>query len=453
MSDNSGVFPGFPSPSPITYTNTTSDPNNALGFQLFDNSGLFATSLNPSPITYTTTNNTPSDGNAFGLQFSAVSPVPTSSGDKAKPKARSSAHATNTNSIKESSKEKKKHAEGYKRKSMSCEHCRQRRKPCDGTDFNACTRCTCDGIDCKYVLAKGKRGSQKAFKQLAAMGRAPSADGIIIATPSTSSLASSSGTSSMSPITPITPVTPARSTVELSSGPFSLNISGGLTSGFATPHIFMPFVPPTQAQPPISQLSSTVDSNGLGLLPGWQIAELQQALLDRVGRCLSDSAAAPAASEFVPYEPPTPRTTPVKPTYVRPTDVSPVQAPAFSLSNANASVPSTLPAAAMDITQPQSQLPALEPQTLSESDRLQLKTLAMEIVFGDGSFAAPPEAPEDEEDVDWGMYVNMEEMEQVDDSGSLGARAVMEAPFSTASFEVNARPFEATDRDMRGLWS
>ncbi|TYJ52213.1 hypothetical protein B9479_007172, partial [Cryptococcus floricola] len=68
MSDNSGVFPGFPSPSPITYTNTTSDANNALGFQLYDNSGLFPTYFTPSAITYTTTtNNTPSDGNAFGL--------------------------------------------------------------------------------------------------------------------------------------------------------------------------------------------------------------------------------------------------------------------------------------------------------------------------------------------------------------------------------------------------
>ncbi|TYJ51710.1 hypothetical protein B9479_007699, partial [Cryptococcus floricola] len=340
MSDNSGVFPGFPSPSPITYTTTTSDANNALGFQLFDNSGVFPAFLNPSPITYTTTNNTPVHPNGLGLKFTAAAPSPANSGDKAKPKARSSAHATNTNNIKESSKEKKKHAEGYKRKSMSCEHCRQRRKPCDGTDFNACTRCACDGIDCKYVLAKGKRGSQKAFKKLAAMGRAPSADGIIIATPSTSSLASSSGTSSMSPITPITPITPARSTVELSSGPCPTNVSGGFTPGFATPHIFMPFVPPTQVAAPTTQLPVDVGANGM--LKEHSVVEMQQAVFDNMfDSCCSVLAAAPASESAAPYHPPTPRITPVKPTYVRPADVSPVQAPTFSLNNT--SVPSTLP--------------------------------------------------------------------------------------------------------------
>ncbi|OXH00081.1 hypothetical protein C370_07361, partial [Cryptococcus neoformans A1-35-8] len=71
MSDNCGALPGFPSPSPITHTTTTSDANNALGAQLFDNSGLFATSLISSPITYNATN-THSDDNALGLRVSTV---------------------------------------------------------------------------------------------------------------------------------------------------------------------------------------------------------------------------------------------------------------------------------------------------------------------------------------------------------------------------------------------
>ncbi|ODN94356.1 hypothetical protein L198_05215 [Cryptococcus wingfieldii CBS 7118] len=526
----SSALPGFPSPSPNTYTttytttnNTTSSDGNAPEAQLYDSSGIFPVSYDLSTVPCAVIGR---DLNALGIQLSGhsgafpasytpstinytsstqlspVTPSPASSGDKAKPKARSSVHATNTRSIKASGKEKKKHAEGYKRKSMSCEHCKQRRKECDGTDFNACTRCTCDGIECKYVLAKGKRGSQKALKKLAAMGRAPSADGVYIATPSTSSLASSSGTSSMSPITPITPITPARSAVELSSGPSPASVSAGLTSGFATPHIFMPFVPP-------AQLPVAVGANGM--LKDHPVVEMQQALFDNeFDSCCSVLAAAPASKAAARYHPPTPRTTPVKPTYVRPTDVSPVQAPTFSLLNA--SVLSTLPA--MDVTQPQPQLPAFDPQTLSESERLEWEKLAMDSVFGNGSFSAPPEAPceaapvallptpdttpvkptaemsaisppadpttinisyadfsepqptlwvsapqtqagdeavpEDEEDVDWGMYVNMEEMEEVDDGGSLGA--VIESSFSTRSFEFNTRPFEATDRDMRGLW-
>ncbi|ODN86570.1 hypothetical protein L198_07264 [Cryptococcus wingfieldii CBS 7118] len=522
MSHNSGVFPGFPSPSPITYTTTTTTTNNntssygnAPGLQLYDISCVFPASSTPSTINYTSITN--DDGNVLGLQLSALTPFPASSGDKPKPKARSSTHVTNTNNIKARGKEKKKHAEGYKRKSMSCEHCRQRRKQvsilvsispsesdstlqCDGDNFNACTLCTYNGIECKYNVAKGKRGSQKALKKLAAMGRAPSADGIIIATPSTLSLASSSSTSSMSPITPITP---AKSTVELSSGHSPASVSAGHTSGFPNPQTFMPFVPTTQVQPPVSQLSSAVDSNGL--LAGWQIAQLQQALLDRVDRCFSNSAAATAASEFDPYEPPTPRTTPVKPTYVRPTDVSPIQAPTFSLLNA--SVPSTLPA--MDVTRPQPQLPAFDPQTLSESERLEMEKLAMNVVFDKGSFSAAPEAPceaapvaslatpdttplkptvemsavsinlsyadfsepqptpwlsapqiqvedeavpEDEEDVDWGMYVNMEEMEEVDDGGSWGA---LESPFNNTPFGDSFTPIadEAADNGMRGLWN
>ncbi|ODN82217.1 hypothetical protein L202_02504 [Cryptococcus amylolentus CBS 6039] len=210
----------------------------------------------------------------------------------------------------------------------------------------------------------------------------------------------------------------------------------------------MPSVRTTQVQPPVSQLPSAVDSNGL--LLGWQRG---RSMLLKLCCCPC-------------WERPTC-------VYVRPTDVSPVQAPpAFSLPNASVPVPSTLPAAmVMDVTQPHPQLLAFDPQTLSESQRVELEQLAMEMVFGKGSFSAAPKAlaplptpdttpvkstvemsvithpadpttinlsyadfseaqptlwvsapqnqvedgavAEDEEDVDWGMYVNMEEMEEV----------------------------------------
>ncbi|ODN82238.1 hypothetical protein L202_02523 [Cryptococcus amylolentus CBS 6039] len=490
----SSALPGFPSPSPITHTTTTSDANNALGAQLFDNSGLFATSLISSPITYNATN-THSDDNALGLHVSTVTPSPRSSGDKAKPKARSSAHATSANNIKASGKEKKKHAEGYKRKSLSCEHCRQRRKECDGTDFNACTRCTWDGSECTYVLAKGKRGSQKALKKLAAMGRTPSADGIIIGTPSTSSLASSSGMSSMSPITP---TTPARSFVELSSCPSPASVSAGHTSGYATPHIFMPFVPPTQTPLPVG---------ANGMMKDHRVVEMQQALFDtHFDSCCSVLAAAPASESAAPYHPPTPRTTPVKPTYVRPVDVSPVQAPHFSLNNT--SVLYTLP----PVVASQPQIPAVTGQGLSESERLAFDELVMDLDLGDNIFSAPAEdfcsaatvaalptpdttpvkptvemsavsdsadptsfnfsyagffapdntprfsAPQTQvgneavggnENVGWGMC-GTEEME-MSDAGSWGA---IESPFNATPFGDSFTPVadEAADCGMRGLW-
>ncbi|ODO09701.1 hypothetical protein I350_01915 [Cryptococcus amylolentus CBS 6273] len=201
----------------------------------------------------------------------------------------------------------------------------------------------------------------------------------------------------------------------------------------------MPSVRTTQVQPPVSQLPSAVDSNGL--LLGWQRG---RSMLLKLCCCPC-------------WERPTC-------VYFRPTDASPVQAPpAFSLPNASVPVPSTLPAAmVMDVTQPHPQQPAFDPQTLSESQRVELEQLAMEMVFApvapihmpdttpvkstvemsvithpadpttinlsyaDFSEAQPTlwvSAPqnqvedgavaEDEEDVDWGMYVNMEEMEEV----------------------------------------
>ncbi|ODO09700.1 hypothetical protein I350_01914 [Cryptococcus amylolentus CBS 6273] len=503
MSDNSGSLPGFPGPSPITYTTTTSDANNVLGLQLFDNSSLLTTSFIPSPIIYNTTNNTPSDDNALGLRVSTVTSSLSSSGDKAKAKARSSAHATNTNDIKASSEEKKKHAEGFKRKSLSCEYCKKRQRKCDGDDFNACTLCTYNGIECKYVLAKGKRGSLKALKKLAAMGRAPSADGIIIGTPSTSSLASSSGTSSVSPVTPITP---ARSTVELSSGPSPASVSGGLTSGFATPRIFMPFVPPTQAAAPTTQLPVSV--GGIGMLKDHHVVEMQQASFDNeFDSCCSVLAAAPASESTAPYHPPTPRTTPVKPTYIPPVDVSPVQAPHFSLNNTL--VPSALP----PVVASQPQLPTVTGQCLSESERLAFDELVMELDLGDDIFFAPVEVPcsvatiaplptpdttpvmptvemsavsdpadltpinfaysgflapdnapwfgapqtqvgneavVGNESVGWGMC-GTEEME-MSDAGSWGA---IESPFNTTPFGDSFTPVadEAADSGTRGLWN
>ncbi|ODN85853.1 hypothetical protein L198_07417 [Cryptococcus wingfieldii CBS 7118] len=498
----SSALPGFPSPSPITYTTTTNNTysdGNAPGLQLYDSSGHSSVSSAPSTITYDPINN---DDNALGLQLSAVAPSPTSSGDKPKPKARSSAHVTSTNGIKESGKEKK-HAEGCKRKSMSCEYCRQRQRKCDGDNFNACTLCTYNGIECKYVLAKGKRGSQKAFKQLAAMGRAPSADGIIIATPSASSLASSSGTSSMSPITPITP---ARSTVELSSGPCPTRVSASLTSGFATPHIFMPFVPPTQVMAPTTQLSVAVGAHGM--LKDHRVVEMQQALFDNeFDSCCSVLAAVPASESAAPGHLPTPRTTPVKPTYVRPVDVSPVQAPTFSLNDT--SVPSALP----PVVASQPQLPALTGQGLSESEMLAFDELVMDLDLGDDIVSAPAEVPSSaatiahlhtpdttplkptvemsavsdsadhtsvnfsyagflapdntpwfitpqtqvgnqalvgNENVGWGMC-GTEEME-TSDASSWGA---IESPFNTTPFGDSFTPVtdEAADSGMRGLWN
>ncbi|ODN94334.1 hypothetical protein L198_05191 [Cryptococcus wingfieldii CBS 7118] len=346
-----------------------------------DNSGLFTTSLIPSPITYNTTNNTPSDDNALGLQVSTLTPSPSSSGDKPKPKARSSAHATNTNRIKASGKEKKKHAEGYKRNSMSCEYCRQRQRKCDRDDFKSCTLCDHKGIECKYVVAKGKRGSQKAFKQLAAMGLTPASDGIITATPSSSSLASSSGTSSMSPITPITPITPARSTVELSSGPFPASVSAGLTSGFATPHIFMPFTPPTPIRPTIFQRPSTVED--------YQMLGMGTEVDERLAR-LCDIRPSPVAPAFgVPpfYTPPTPHTTPVKPSYEVSASISASPAPSFSLNNV-ISAPSTQ--SSLGVSQPQ--LPTLEPQGLSESDTAYIDEVSKGLGSGGVFFPSPLDA-------------------------------------------------------------
>ncbi|ODN82186.1 hypothetical protein L202_02476 [Cryptococcus amylolentus CBS 6039] len=377
----SSALPGIPSPSPITYTTTTNNTyndGNASGVQLYDNSGVFPASLNPSLITYTT-NNTPGDLNGLGVKFTAAAPSPASSGDKAKPKARSSAHVTNNNSIKVSGKEKKKHAQGYKRKSLSCEHCRQRRKPCDGTDFKACSRCTRDGIECIYVLAKGKRGSQKALEKLAAMGRAPSADGIIIATPSTSSLASSSCTSSMSPITPITP---DRSTVELSSGPSPASVSAGHTFGFATPNTLMPFSPFTPIRPTILQRPSTVEDCQMPGM-GTEVNEGLARLCDGIIR--PSVAAAFGVAPF--YTLPTPRTTPVKPSYEVSASISAGPAPSFSLNNV-ISAPSTQPSLGIS----QLQLPASESQGLSESDNAYIDEVSKCLESGDVFFSAPLDA-------------------------------------------------------------
>ncbi|ODN94378.1 hypothetical protein L198_05237 [Cryptococcus wingfieldii CBS 7118] len=375
------VFTGFPSPSPITYTtttNTTSGANNALGLQLFGNSGVSPASSTPSTITYTLITN---DGNALlGHPLSAPTPSPTGSGDKRKPKrkfkrkARSSAHASNTRGIKASGAEKKRHPENYIRMPASCEHCRQQRKKCQRNRLEACIQCTDDDCECIFAV-KAKQGATKTSRELIALERM-FYERVIAEMPSTPSLASSSRASSMSPITPITPT---RSTVELGSGPSSASVSAGLTSGFATPHIFMPFVPPTQ-------LLVAVGANGI--LKDHRVVEAQQKLFDNKSDSWCWAVAAAHASESVLYHPPASGTTPVKPTYVRPADVFPVKAPHFSLHNE--SMPSALPS--MGVCQPE--LPALMGQGLSESERRQVDELVMEFMdFGDDIVAAPPEVP------------------------------------------------------------
>ncbi|ODO09676.1 hypothetical protein I350_01890 [Cryptococcus amylolentus CBS 6273] len=208
---SSSALPGFPSPSPITYTtinSTTSGANNALGLLLFGHSGVFPASSTPSATTYTPITG---DGNVLlGHPLSAPTPSPTRSGDKRKPKrkARSSAHASNTRGIKASAADKNRHPENYIRMPASCEHCRQQRKKCQRNRLDACIQCTDDDCECIFVV-KGKPGAKKTSRKLVALARMFS-ENVIAGMPSTPSLASSSRAPSMSSITPITP---ARSNV------------------------------------------------------------------------------------------------------------------------------------------------------------------------------------------------------------------------------------------------
>ncbi|ODO01359.1 hypothetical protein I350_06178, partial [Cryptococcus amylolentus CBS 6273] len=176
----------------------------------------------PSPFAATYTNTTSDDSDVVCLS----APVDTSSvvgqrensSDKPKTKARSSAHATKSNTIKASGSqspngEKKTHAKGCKRKSNSCDYCKRRQIKCDRDEFNACTACLKKGIDCVYNIVPGKRGALKAVQQGVVMGRTVSGSLISGGLPSTPRLSSSPSSNASVAIHTPPRAAPATSTV------------------------------------------------------------------------------------------------------------------------------------------------------------------------------------------------------------------------------------------------
>ncbi|ODN74235.1 hypothetical protein L198_08256 [Cryptococcus wingfieldii CBS 7118] len=166
----------------------------------------------PSPVAATYTNTTSDDSGIVCLSTpvntSSVVGQRDSSSDRPKAKARSSAHANMSNTIKASgsqspSGDKKTHAKGCKHKSNSCEYCKRRQIKCDRDEFKACTACFKKGIECVYNIVPGKRGALKASQEGAAMGRTLSGSVINCGLPSTPRLSSSpSSNASVAILTP-----------------------------------------------------------------------------------------------------------------------------------------------------------------------------------------------------------------------------------------------------------